>query len=160
MTITVAQVAGRMAAVDQAAVKGGRVAVSKAALDAKTIIAAGAPGRLRNVGKGAKLGIRYTVAGAGATTSARLKATGPWPIIESDIGPHLIGPKKKRRRSGPGSGRGGGISIPGVGVRRSAHHPGTKGKHPWAKGVAKAEPVVAKQMNRTTTNMVTAAFRG
>lgn len=160
MTINVSQVAARMKQVDQATVKGARVTVSKAALDAKTIIAAGSPSRLRNVGKsGAKLGIRYTIGGTATSPSARVKATGPWPIIESDIGPHTIQPKKKRRRSGPGSGRGGGIVVGGV-VRRYAHHPGTKGKHPWAKGVEKAAPVVAKEMSRQTGNIVRAAFSG
>jgi hypothetical protein len=27
-------------------------------------------------------------------------------------------------------------------VRATAHHPGTKGKHPWAKGVESARPIV------------------
>ncbi len=156
MTLDVKEVAARMNKVADATKKGTRATVVAAAMKSKVIISSGAPARLRNVGKsGGKLGVRYTISGGDLNPSAKLRATGPWPIIESDIGPHRIGPKK--RRGGARSGRGGGVSTPG-GVFRSVHHPGTKGKHPWAKGVEKAEPVAAKEMSQKTANIVKAVF--
>ncbi len=156
MTLDVKQVAAKMNQVADATKKAARATVVSAAMQSKIVIASGAPSRLRNVGKsGGKLGVRYTISGGDLNPSAKLRATGPWPIIESDIGPHRIGPKK--RRGGARSGRGGGVSTPG-GVFRSVHHPGTHGKHLWAKGVAKAEPVAAKEMSQKTANVVKAAF--
>ncbi len=158
MTLTIKDVPARMAKVAAAVTKGNRATVEAAALKTKTTIASGAPDRLRNVGKkGAKLGVRYTIRGEGSNVSALVKATGPWPLIEENIPAHLIGPKKKKR--GARSGRGGGVVVNG-GVFRLVHHPGTKGKHPWAKGVTKAEPVVAKEMSKRTANIAAAAFRG
>jgi hypothetical protein len=87
-----------------------------------------------------------------------LKATGPWQLIEENTSPHIIRPK--RRSKSKGRGAKGAIGIPGIGPRAYAHHPGTKGKHPWAKGVEKAEPLVAKEMSKTMANIATAAFRG
>lgn len=91
--------------------------------------------RLRGVGKkGAKVGVNFSVAGS----TALVKATGPFHLIESNTKPHRIpkerGPRARRRV----------VVIPGVGVRAFADHPGTKGKHPWEKGVGAAVPVAAK----------------
>lgn len=159
VTITINQVAARMNKVADATKTGSRTTVEAAASKAKAIIAEGAPGRLRNAGRnGANLGIRYQIQGAGTDVSARLHATGPWPLIESDTPAHTIRPKK--RRGGRRSGRGGGVSVPGVGVFRLVHHPGTKGKHPWAKGVAQASPVVAREMSKKMANIGAAAFGG
>lgn len=159
MTLAVKDVAARMRKVEDATKKGTRGTVVAAAMKAKIVISSGAPSRLRGVGRaGAKLGVRYTIRGSEMNPSAQLRATGPWQLIEKDTKPHRIGPKK--RRGGSRSGRGGGVAVPGVGVFRSVHHPGTKGKHPWAKGVEKAEPVVAREMGQKTANIVKAAFGG
>lgn len=155
MTLKVGEVAARMKAVEDATVKGTRTTVASAALKAKTIIMSGSPSRLRGVGKkGAALGVRYTLSGSEATPSARLRATGPWQLIEEDTSPHEIRPKKRKSK-----GRGA-IAIPGIGVRAYAHHPGSRGKHPWAKGVEKAEPLVAREMSKKTANIAKAAFSG
>jgi hypothetical protein len=92
-------------------------------------------GKLRGVGKkGAKVGVTFVVTG----NTALVRATGPFPLIESDTKAHRI-PKvrgsRARRRV---------IVIPGVGVRSFANHPGTHGKHPWEKGVVAAVPIAAK----------------
>jgi hypothetical protein len=158
MTLNVAEVAGRMRAVEESTAKGMRVTVTAAAMKAKVAISAGAPASLRGVGKGAKLGVRYTLSGGEVSPSAKLKATGPWQLIEENTSPHIIRPK--RRSKSKGRGAKGAIVIPGIGARAYAHHPGTKGKHPWAKGVEKAEPLVAKEMSKTMANIATAAFRG
>jgi hypothetical protein len=158
MTLNVAEVAGRMRAVEESTAKGMRVTVTAAAMKAKVAISAGAPASLRGVGKsGAKLGVRYTLSGSETNPSAKLRATGPWQLIEENTSPHTIGPKR----------RGKGARSPrrcrrhsGIGPRAVVHHPGTKGKHPWAKGVEKAEPLVAKEMSKTMANIATAAFRG
>lgn len=175
MTLTFAEVNGKMSKVAEATKNGTRTTVEGAALKVKATIAAGAPARLRNVGKnGANLGIRYTIRGEGSGVSASVRATGPWPIIESDIGAHVITGKKAGRGAGSRKKRAaavnrlnllgiGGIKsspivIPGIGVRAYAHHPGTKGQHPWAKGVARAEPIAAREMSTRMANIVKAAF--
>lgn len=67
-------------------------------------------------------------------------------LVNDPTRPHFIVPKgyggtrKKRQQgaallagafglSGAGGGGGGALSIPGIGLRAWAHHPGTKGKH-------------------------------
>jgi hypothetical protein len=95
-------------------------------------------GRLRGVGKkGARIGVRYDVKGTKNPT-ALVRATGPFHLIERGTKPHTITPKKK----------GGAINIAGTGPRRFAKHPGTRGKHPWAKGVNRVLPLVPKVMAR------------
>jgi len=104
-------------------------------------LAVAAPKGRMNVGKkGQRIGVRYTV----GPTSARVFMFGPAHLLERDTKPHAIprgrvtptGRVSKRKRKL--------LSIPGIGVRATAHHPGTKGKHPWRKGLAIAEPLVAR----------------
>lgn len=96
-------------------------------------------GRL-NVGKrGARVGVRYKLE---RDDKAVVAAFGPVQLIESDTQAHripkeLVGRGRNRRRNTKR------IFIPGVGVRASANHPGTRGQHPWEKGVAAARPHVA-----------------
>lgn len=93
-------------------------------------------GRLRGVGKkGAKIGVRYDF---GGRTTALVRATGPFHLIERTNKAHLI-PKQRGARARKRI-----VVIPGVGVRAYANHPGSKGKHPWAKGVVAAIPVQQK----------------
>jgi hypothetical protein len=115
--------------------------VGDAALATKQIIKAGSPARLRGVGKrGARLDVRYTRSGGGAESKALVFAVGPWQFIEHDTRPHRIprqrGPRARKRY----------VVIPAVGPRRSANHPGTRGKHPWSKGVTAAEPVAGRML--------------
>jgi hypothetical protein len=94
-------------------------------------------GRLRGVGKkGARVGVRYTL----YPHSAKVFMFGPAQLIERDTRPHRI-PREfqgRTRRDGTRRKRTKPIAIPNVGVRQWAMHPGTKGKHPWAKGVVAA----------------------
>ncbi len=90
--------------------------------------------RLRGVGaKGAKIGVRYDVAGP---TAVVVRMTGPAHLIERDTAAHEIGPKRRRA-----------LHLVGGDFRASvAHHPGTKGKHPFEHGVALARPLVPRLM--------------
>lgn len=119
-----------------------RRAVGASALHIKktvTALMAAAVGRdlrLSGVGKrGAKIGARYDVLGHSNPTAA-IRATGPAHLIERDTKPHRI-PKLRGARA-----RKRFVVIPTVGVRMSANHPGTKGKHPWERGVTAAAPRV------------------
>ena len=111
--------------------------VKESSLITKTTIKGIAPARLRGAGKrGAKLDVGYTVIGAGTSAQSLVYARGPWQLIERDTAAHRI-PREKT-----GRGRRRYAVIPGVGVRAWAQHPGTKGQHPWRKGVVAARPVV------------------
>lgn len=111
--------------------------VQEASLTTKKIIKGIAPARLRGVGKrGAKLDVAYNIIGKGEESASLIFARGPWQLIERDTSPHRI-PKERGARA-----RKRYVVIPGYGVRASANHPGTHGKHPWAKGVDVAKPVV------------------
>lgn len=107
-------------------------------------------GKLRGVGKrGAKVGVRYDVLG----DKALVRATGPFHLLERDTKAHQI-PKVRGARA-----RKRVVVIPGVGVRAWANHPGTKGKHPWAKGVAAAIPVQHKAQGLALRQSVVRAYR-
>lgn len=100
-------------------------------------LAVAAPRGRLNVGKrGQRVGVRYDLR---KPTEAVVRMTGPAHILERDTKAHRI-PRESRGR---GRGRTRNVkrlSIPGIGVRMSAQHPGTKGKHPWEKGVTAALP--------------------
>lgn len=123
----------------------------------------------------AKLSVNYRVRSSGLTATALLKATGPLQIISNDTSGRVIRSAYSsnvrgtaaRRRGGargfigpvvPGQFAGGGrkavLNIPGVGFRRSARHPGTKGKDTWQRGRKKAEPVIAVEMRKSTTGTI------
>jgi hypothetical protein len=129
-----------------------RRTVQIAALAVKTSVtaqmaAAGVQnGKLRGVGKkGAKVGVRYDLLG----NTALVRATGPFHLLERDTKPHRIGQQKSLSGLPLVNASGQDIRkryavIPGVGVRAWANHPGTKGKHPWEKGVIGAVPAAEK----------------
>lgn len=99
--------------------------------------------RLRNVGKGAKVGARYDAGAVSPSDAAALLYyTGPVHIINNDTRPHAIYPRgasvrdsegnaarlssgrtRRRRRDGAQ-----GLAFPDGNVRLYANHPGTKGK--------------------------------
>jgi len=101
-------------------------------------------------GKGAAIGARYNLSGVGTTTTAEVSATGPLPLLTNPMPPHRI-PKTGGRRRKP-------LVIPGVGVRASAEHPGTKGKDTWNKGRERARPRVTTVIGRNTDQAVRKAF--
>lgn len=116
-----------------------KAGVNAAALTVKKSVLGIAPARLRNVGKkGAKLGVRYDIKSFPSNAVARVYATGPWSIIERNTKAHRI--PRQRRKPRP-------IKIPGIGWRMYAMHPGTKGKHPWRKGVEAAQPLVKREFH-------------
>lgn len=79
----------------------------------------------------------YTVTGTGATAKAVVAMRGAAPLVERDTKPHRE-PKTSKR---------GGrklLSIPGIGVRASVMHPGTKGKHPFQHGIEATIPLAGR----------------
>jgi hypothetical protein len=142
----------RAAALDHAVKHGAREIALAGAKAAKPIHLgvmrsdAGGDLRLSHVGRrGAAIGVRYDVRG----DTAEVKATGPVPLLANPIRPHRI-PKAGRRRKV--------IVIPGVGVRASANHPGTRGKDTWDKGREKAAPHVRTAVGRKSDEVVRKAF--
>lgn len=107
----------------------------------KTLVKGAAPARLRNVGKsGRNLGVTYTISGSGESAEARVRATGPWPLIEENVPEHAIRPKKKRAAGNRAAVVWPDASHPVMVV----HHPGTKGKHIWRKTAAAFSRVYGK----------------
>lgn len=111
-------------------------AAGKAALLVKSSIvgftgpASGGDLRLSGVGRnGAAIGARYKVTNG----KALVFATGPFHLIERDTRP---GVRARKRRGGRGKAR-------FIGPLSGYYHPGTKGKHPFQKGVEAAKPFVA-----------------
>ena len=103
--------------------------------------------RLSGVGKkGARVGARYDkhFAATEDAPAMEIKATGPLHLIERDTRAHLILPRgqtftaKGGRRSGRKA-----LKI-GDEFRLYAEHPGTSGKRPFARGVARARPEVPR----------------
>lgn len=147
-----AGLAAKCAAAAKAIEKARKEAAKAAALSLRSDIersrnaAVGGDGRMSRVGRsGAKLGVTVRTVGDG---DQRLKATGPWPLIEGDTPPHKIAVRKKR-----------GIAFGGI-VRASAQHPGTKGKQPWRKGVQAGKPEAVRILRRQTTDAAFGAFKG
>lgn len=106
-------------------------------------------GRMSGVGRnGAKVGARYDVAkGTGADVSGKVSKTGPVHLLANPTKAHAI-PRQRAR------GRRRVLAIPGIGVRASANHPGTKGKDTWGRGRRAAEPKVAREVSNRTTNIL------
>ncbi len=164
--------------------KGRVTTVSSSALKAKTVqeaalraasggdmVLSGA-NRAKGRKGGAKLGVRFKLEGGTGNPSALLAATGPVQLVENNTSGHVIrsayaSGAGRKGFIGPtagqfgGGGRGGKavLRIPGVGFRRSARHPGTKGKKPWANGRKAAEPVIRKSMSQQTFNIIKGAAK-
>jgi hypothetical protein len=145
--------------------KGDDVLVAEAAKLTKQTIKAGAPARLRGVGKhGATLGVRYTVTKTADEPAALVYATGPWALIEFDTRAHQI---PRQRVSARFEGVFGHAVIPGGaeggvhgkrGVRTRVHHPGTHGKKPWAHGVERSVPLIRQVFVHTSEAALGAIF--
>lgn len=120
---------------------------AKAAQEDPIAADSGGDQRLSRVrsGKGAKVGARYDITPIG---DVEIKAIGPLPLIANNIKAHAITGKKGRK-----------LSIPGVGVRSSAQHPGTTGKDTWNRGRETAEREVTKVIGVHTDAAVRRSFR-
>ena len=113
--------------------------------------------------KGAKVGVQAQPAPSGDWL---VKATGPFQLIERDTKGHTIpktlaaaGTDKRKRQQRAGFRGRKVLSIPGVGYRRSVHHPGTKGKHPFEHGFDRYSPGVANVYQRQLAAAMQRTFR-
>lgn len=109
-------------------------------------------GRMRGVGKsGARVGVKATVQ-EGKNPTAIVQATGPLHLLERDTHAHAIPSVTKSRRTRTAAGRlshkrestgtpivGGKVLFFNGVYRNSVHHPGTKGQHPFERGVNRGE---------------------
>lgn len=112
------------------------------------------------------------------SVTAEISAVGPVPLIANDTVGHVIrsayvkGAYRSSRAGGVRTGQilgpaaptitGGRkavLNIPGVGFRRSARHPGTRGKDTWNEGRRKATVKVREVINRESDNVIRDAFR-
>jgi len=133
-----------------------------------------AKGRKGNV----RVGTKYKVRNKGyAMAEGFVAAVGPMQLIERDTNGHVISSawavgKNRRGFTGPilpgnfatGMARGklgpalpntkAVIKIPGIGYRRYARHPGTKGQEPWAKGYRRAKPLITKTIRGRTHKVI------
>ncbi len=126
--------------------------VGRSALLTKKSVQAFMPARLRGVGRnGRKLTAKYNEHGAGSEASALVFVIGPLQLIERDTKAHDIPkvrgsrartryavlPAAVARSSGKGSSR----------VFARVHSKGTKGKHPFEKGVNAAVPLIQREFD-------------
>lgn len=153
--------------------------VRAAALQSTTIIRAeirsAAPsGQLKMNGKKPrKIGASFKML---TGPRASISAEGPLHLVERNTAAHyeprgfassrvsyrlrggrLVATEKKRR--GRGAAKASGVSIPGIGFRRYVLHPGTKGKHPFAKGAALARPKAGRTILTEVSKGIRAALR-
>lgn len=154
--------------------------VLKASVEANLRSAVGSDLRMSGVGKaGAKVGVRYTVKGTQNPT-ALLRATGPVHLVERDNKAHVILPRgvgrvqgrrtKANRRAAKqdlynalfGGSVGRGVKPLAFGNGRFAYrvrHPGTKGKHPFEKGVERAAPIAQRILANACTKSLAEVFK-
>lgn len=159
--------------------KSGKATVGAGAQAAKQIIEAqmtAATGDRRLSGRNnARIGVQYKVFDRRVTV-ANVRAFGPAHLIERPTAAHAITSKhaggSRRSRGGRAVGallggsatgfRGGRrsvLNIPGIGYRKYAFHPGTKGKYPFRKGAELSQGRVTKIIRTGTVQAVTGAFR-
>lgn len=154
-----------------------RRSVGAAALAAKRSIQRqpGYATRLRNVGRsGARINVRFYDLPRAKTPTVIVQAVGPMHLIERDTKPHQILPRGVGRAKGRtkaarreakqdlydalfGNRVGTGVKplrTP-YGPRFRVNHPGTKGRHPFERGVERAMPEMRRIMRSTVAAAVT-----
>jgi hypothetical protein len=120
----------------------------------KSIEAVAPGGKLRGVGtKGGRVGARFDMQGA---DKAVIKPTGAIALIEEDTKAHQIQPKGAGPRS-RGSGKKA-VSFNGMAFA-SVQHPGTKGKHPFAKGIEAGKPAAIRTVQTATSDAMKRGIR-
>jgi hypothetical protein len=152
--------------------------LAKKLLLAELARAVGADLRMSRVGpKGARLGVASDVK-QGQTPTAMVRATGPWQLIEGDTDPHVILPRGVGRAKGRSKaarhaarqelynalfGSGPGRQVTPLrtpfGPRNRVLHPGTKGKHPFANGVERAQSLTAITLRPVLRDGLQKTFR-
>lgn len=121
-------------------------------------------GVLSGVGRaGKKVGVQALPAPSGDWL---VKATGPFQLLERDTKAHVIpkhldalNPSRRARQLRAGFKARKPLNIPGIGFRRSVHHPGTTGKHPFEHGYDKYRPGVANVYQRQVAAAMQRTFR-
>lgn len=104
--------------------------------------------RLSGVGRrGARVGSRFDM----RQGRVEVKATGPLHFVAHPMSPHRI-PRERTR------GRRRYAVIPGVGVRSSVQHPGTKGKDTWRKGTRRARRPISDAARDRMANAIRRGF--
>lgn len=151
----------------------------KSATTATMLSATHGSGRLSGVGRnGAKLSVHYDVKGTAESPAALVRAVGPWQLIEGDTKAHMILPKGVGRAQGRtkaarhAAKQGlydalfGATGFAGVkplstpyGPRYRVFQPGTRGKEPWKRGVAKVEHKILPTIQTETHAAMVRAFR-
>ena len=181
-----AQLAGKLDGFARAVPDANRKATLEAADLVKTAVlgrmraASGGDLKLSGVGKkGARIGVRYDINGS-ISANALVKATGPVQLVENRTHAHVIGPKgvkggtrakngsrnrtgmsRRQRAIDEGTaiyGKSQVLAFNGI-VRRYAYHPGTAGKHPWAKGVKESAPKTPAVFERAYHDALLRSFR-
>lgn len=124
------------------------VAVTKCA-EATKVAFVSAPGAPHTVaGKSASVG--YTVKDSPIGAEAVVRWRGPVHLVNNPTVPHVV---EQRDFVGP-------ITIPGVGFRMYAHHPGTRGKHFFEHGREAAEQIVPGIYGREFRGSLARTFSG
>lgn len=125
-----AQFAGKMNRIASTLPKTARNGVATSSLAGKqTIQSVASSRRVRpdSLIAGRRWATRYDIRTIGARTTALLRITGAFPLVESDTPAHTISarraPGRRSRRKGAKA-----LNI-GGNIRASANHPGTRGKH-------------------------------
>lgn len=174
---------------------------AKRAIQAELTRAVGAGHRMSGVGSattraagGARLGVRYELTrrgdrlgeGTAGRSTALVRATGPWQLIEGDNAPHRIIPRglkpRNRRRAQRAEAQARGrlnsffgfdvtpflppagrritpLRLP-FGFRMGVNHPGTRGKHPFRKGVRNIDARAEVEFRRGVGSALQAVFGG
>lgn len=144
------------------------VGVRKAALHVTTIVrteirSATGDMRMSGVGKkGARVGAEYKVLADTRNPTATVRAKGPLHLVERDTHAHTIWPKGRtfaatRRGGTRRRGKTKALKI-GDGFAAYADHPGTKGKHPFEKGVRRAAPETPRIFQREVREAIKRAW--
>lgn len=115
-----------------------RIPLNAAALAAKQVFIAAEPDVVGHRVKGAKIGVRYDIKGAGPRAVATVRFTGPAHLVLNPTKPHRIEPRGRRGRR-----RGKRALTIGGNLRMWANHPGTAGKDPGARRAKAAAAIVA-----------------
>lgn len=123
-------------------------------------------GRSKGRGGNTKVGARFDIKG----DTVEVRATGPLHIIAYDTEQHGVASAyirgSRQVRSQYAAERPEllrhtertVIKIPGVGYRRWARHPGTRGKDTWRKGFPAARRAAAREIHDVHTNIVRKAL--
>ena len=116
-------------------------------------LVAGADMRLSGVGiRGARVGAGYDVKGR-VNPTAIISARGPLHLGDRDTSAHEIRPRSRYRRGKKA------LRLPGGLIRASAQHPGTRGRHPFARGVARTANAVVGIYEEQIWRQIRGAFR-